>query len=186
MSLYNVDYVDFFRLGLLDETLKSSSGSGNSNETFSGTDALNRIQLAQIPHIDTRNINTAIYSKLVGTIFSGSQQGYSPIKIQMPDGSFAINLTNYTGTKEFPEFPESTDLYYFIQNGKNIIFNKQIDGDITAFYDYLADTIRFRLIIRKNTSDTTFSGAADLVLLKAKTKNYDPYYDKLTKTISTN
>ncbi len=186
LSLYNVDYVDFFRLGLLDETLKSSSGSGNSNETFTGTDALNRIQLAQIPHIDTRNINTAIYSKLVGTVFSGSQQGYSPIKLQMPDGSFAINLTNYTGTKEFPEFPESTDLYYFIQNGKNIIFNKQIDGDITAFYDYLADTIRFRLIIRKNTSDTTFSGAADLVLLKAKTKNYDPYYDKLTKTISTN
>lgn len=186
LSLYNVDYVDFFRLNLLDETLKSSSSNGYSNETFGGTDALNRIQLQNIPHINTKDISNAIYSPLIGTIFQGSQTGYAPIKIQMPDGSIAINLTNYTGTKDFPQFRESNSLYYFIQNGKNIIFNKEVTGEIVVFYDYLADTIRFRLIMRKNVADTTYSGAVDLVMLKAKTKNYDPYYDKLTKAISSN
>ena len=75
---------------------------------------------------------------------------------------------------------------YFIQNGKNIIFNKPVNGEIVVFYDYLADTIRFRLIIRKNIPDTVYSGSADIIILKAKTKNYDPYYDKLTKVISSN
>ena len=186
LSLYNVDYVDFFRLDLLDETLKSSSQNGYSNETFGGTDALNRIELKNIPFIKNKDIDKAIYSPLIGTIFQGSQSGYTPIKIQMPDGSIAINLTNYTGSKDFPQFPDSNSLYYFIQNGKNIIFNKQVDGEIVVFYDYLADTIRFRLIIRKNIQDTAYSGAVDLVILKAKTKNYDPYYDKLTKVISSN
>lgn len=186
LLLYNVDYVDFFRLNLLDETLKSSSSNGYSNETFGGTDALNRVQLKNIPHINTKDIGNAIYSPLIGTIFQGSQTGYAPIKIQMPDGSIAINLTNYTGTKDFPQFRESNSLYYFIQNGKNIIFDKEVAGEIVVFYDYLADTIRFRLIMRKNVADTTYPGAVDLVMLKAKTKNYDPYYDKLTKAISSN
>jgi len=104
----------------------------------------------------------------------------------MPDGSMAINLTNYTGTKDFPEFRDSNSLYFFVQNGKQISFNKKVEGEIVVFYDYLADTIRFRLIIRKNISSTTYTGAVDCVLLKAKTKNYDPYYDKLTKAISNN
>ena len=186
LSLYNVDYVDFFRLNLLDETLKSSSSNGYSNETFGGTDALNRIQLQNIPHINNKDIDSAIYSPLIGTIFQGSQTGYTPIKIQMPDGSLAINLTNYTGTKDFPQFRDSNSLYYFIQNGKNIIFDKEVAGEIVVFYDYLADTIRFRLVMRKNVPDTSYSGAVDLVMLKAKTKNYDPYYDKLTKAISSN
>lgn len=186
LSLYNVDYVDFFRLDLLDETLKSSSTSGYSNEIFNGTDGLNRIQLKNIPYVNNKEIDKAIYSPLIGTIFQGSQAGYVPIKIQMPDGSIAINLTNYTGSKEFPQFKETNSLYYFIQNGKNIIFNKPVNGEIVVFYDYLADTIRFRLIIRKNIPDTIYSGSADLVILKAKTKNYDPYYDKLTKVISSN
>ena len=102
----------------------------------------------------------------------------------MPDGSYAINLTNYTGSNIFPQFRSSNSLYYFIQNGRNIIFNKPVIGDVIVSYDYLADTIRFRLIIRKNIPDTTYSGSVDAVLLKAKTKNYDPYYDKLTKVIS--
>lgn len=186
LNLYNVDYVDFFRLNLIDETIKSSSANGYSNETFNGTDALNSIQLKNLPYINTKNISNAIYSPLIGTIFQGSESGYTPIKIKMPDGSIAINLTNYTGTKDFPEFRDSNSLYFFVQNGKQISFNKKVEGEIVVFYDYLADTIRFRLIIRKNISSTTYTGAVDCVLLKAKTKNYDPYYDKLTKTISNN
>ena len=186
LQLYNVDYVDFFRLDLLDETLKSSSQNGYSNETFNGTDALNGIQLKNLPYINTNNINSAIYSPLIGTIFQGSETGYSPIKIQMPDGSIAINLTNYTGTKDFPEFKNSSSLYFFVQNGKSISFNKKVTGEIVVFYDYLGDTIRFRLIMRKNISNTDYPGYVDCVLLKAKTKNYDPYYDKLTKAISSN
>lgn len=186
LNLYNVDYVDFFRLNLIDETIKSSSANGYSNETFNGTGALDSIQLKNLPYINTKNISSAIYSPLIGTIFQGSESGYAPIKIKMPDGSIAINLTNYTGTKDFPEFRDSNSLYFFVQNGKQISFNKKVEGEIVVFYDYLADTIRFRLIIRKNISSTTYTGAVDCVLLKAKTKNYDPYYDKLTKAISNN
>lgn len=186
LQLHNVDYVDFFRLNLLNETIKSSSANGYSNETFNGTDSLNSIQLKNLPYINTKNISSAIYSPLVGTIFQGSETGYAPIKIQMPDGSIAINLTNYTGTKDFPEFRDSNSVYFFVQNGKQISFNKKVQGEIVVFYDYLADTIRFRLIMRKNISTTSYTGSADCVLIKAKTKNYDPYYDKLTKVISNN
>lgn len=184
LSLYDVDNLDFLRLGLLNESLKSANDGSSPGELFSGTDSSGRIKLSNMPYVNTNGLDTAIYSELIGTIFQGNQNGYSPIKVLMPDGSYAINLTNYTGSNIFPQFRSSNSLYYFIQNGRNIIFNKPVIGDVIVSYDYLADTIRFRLIIRKNIPDTTYSGSVDAVLLKAKTKNYDPYYDKLTKVIS--
>jgi hypothetical protein len=184
LSLYDVDNVDFLRLGLLNESLKSANDGSSLGELFNGTDSSGRIKLNNIPYVNTNSLDTAIYSELIGTIFQGNQNGYSPIKVLMPDGSYAINLTNYTGSNIFPQFRSSNSLYYFIQNGRNIIFNKPVIGDVIVSYDYLADTIRFRLIIRKNIPNTTYSGSVDAVLLKAKTKNYDPYYDKLTKVIS--
>ena len=184
LSLYDVDNVDFLRLGLLNESLKSANDGSSPGELFNGTDSSGRIKLNNMPYVNTNSLDTAIYSELIGTIFQGNQNGYSPIKVLMPDGSYAINLTNYTGSNIFPQFRSSNSLYYFIQNGRNIIFNKPVIGDVIVSYDYLADTIRFRLIIRKNIPDTTYSGSVDAVLLKAKTKNYDPYYDKLTKVIS--
>lgn len=184
LSLYDVDNVDFLRLGLLNESLKSANDGSSPGELFNGTDSSGRIKLNNMPYVNTNSLDTAIYSELIGTIFQGNQNGYSPIKALMPDGSYAINLTNYTGSNIFPQFRSSNSLYYFIQNGRNIIFNKPVIGDVIVSYDYLADTIRFRLIIRKNIPDTTYPGSVDAVLLKAKTKNYDPYYDKLTKVIS--
>lgn len=184
LSLYDVDNLDFLRLGLLNESLKSANDGSSPGELFSGTDSSGRIKLSNMPYVNTNGLDTAIYSELIGTIFQGNQNGYSPIKVLMPDGSYAINLTNYTGSNIFPQFRSSNSLYYFIQNGRNIIFNKPVIGDVIVSYDYLADTIRFRLIIRKNIPDTTYSGSVDAVLLKSKTKNYDPYYDKLTKVIS--
>lgn len=184
LSLYDIDNLDFVRLGLLNESLKSANDGSSPGEMFAGTDTSGKIKLGNIPYISTVGLDGAIYSELVGTIFQGNQNGYSPIKALMPDGSYAVNLTNYTGSNIFPEFRSSNSPYYFIQNGRNIIFNKQVIGDIIVSYDYLADTIRFRLIIRKNIPDTTYAGSADSVLIKAKTKNYDPYYDKLTKVIS--
>lgn len=184
LSLYDVDNIDFLRLGLLNESLKSANDGSSPGELFNGTDLSGRIKLSNMPYVNTNGLDTAIYSELIGTIFQGNQNGYSPIKVLMPDGSYAINLTNYTGSNIFPQFRNSNSLYYFVQNGRNIIFNKPVIGDVIVSYDYLADTIRFRLIIRKNIPDTTYSGSVDAVLLKAKTKNYDPYYDKLTKVIS--
>lgn len=189
LSLHDVDSVDFFRLGILNEALVPVSNGNSSGEIFARTDSTNKIQLGNIPHVLSGVVNglvTSTYSSLVGTIFSGSNAGYSPVKIEMEDGSYALNLTNYTGSKDFPQFPEFKQSYYFIHNGKNIIFDKPVTGKIKVYYNYLVDSLRFRLIIRKNVLEVTYPGEADLVLIKVKTQSYDPYYDKLTKVISNN
>ena len=103
----------------------------------------------------------------------------------LSDGSYAINLTNYTSSKDLPSFTDSSRVY-FIQNGKEIVFNQILSDPFSVIYEYVSNSTRFRIIIRKNVSNILYQASIDAVIVKAKTKNYDPYYDKLTKALAVN
>jgi hypothetical protein len=183
LKLYNYDNIDFIKSNLFQESTKSFFDSHGQGERFTGTDYLGKVTLKNIPYVNTKFIETAKYNPTFGTVFSSDYQGYSPVKILMSDGSYALNLTNYTNSRDLPSFPIGSG-HYFMQNGKDIIFNQIITEPFSVIYEYVSNSSRFRLILRKNIPNIVYSGSIDSIMIKAKTKNYDPYYDKLNKAIT--
>lgn len=182
-DLYNYGLVDFISNGTFKESTKPAVSSDGSGQLFASTDLTNRVTIENIPYVNTSFVSNATYSSLVGTVFYGSGSGYSPVKVLLSDGSYAINLTNYTESPDSPDFSFKPSGVYFIQNGKEIIFNQYIATQFRVIYDYVPSSLRFRLIMRKNIPNINYSCSADSVLVKSKTKIYDPFYDKLTKVI---
>jgi hypothetical protein len=185
LTLFNYDNIDFVKSKLFQESTKSFFDSKGQGERFLSTDSLGMVVLSQIPYVNNTYLNSASYSSSVGTVFKNNSQGYSPVKIVMSDGSYAINLTNYTNSKDLPFFSGDAG-YYFMQNGKEISFNKKITDPFSVMYEYVSNATRFRLIMRKNIPDISYTGSVDSVLIKAKTKKYDPYFDKLNKVLMDN
>jgi len=185
LTLFNYDNIDFIKNKLFQESTKSYFNDQGQGERFPMTDYTGRITLSNFPYINTTYAQTSSYNPAYGTIFSSDYQGYSPIKVLLSDGSYAINLTNYTNSKDLPSFTDSSRVY-FIQNGKEIAFNQILSDSFSVIYEYVSNSTRFRIIIRKNVSKILYQASIDAVLIKAKTKNYDPYYDKLTKALAVN
>jgi len=185
LTLFDYDSIDFIKNKLFQESTKSYFNDQGQGERFSTTDYTGRITLSNFPYVNTNYVQSASYNPAYGTIFSSDYQGYSPIKILLSDGSYAINLTNYTNSKDLPLFSDSSRVY-FIQNGKEIVFNQVLSDPFSVIYEYVSNSTRFRIIIRKNVSNILYQASLDAVIIKAKTKNYDPYYDKLTKVLAVN
>jgi len=185
LTLFNYDNIDFVKNKLFQESTKSYFDDQGQGERFSTTDYTGRITLSNFPYVNTTYAQTASYNPAYGTIFSSDYQGYSPIKVLLSDGSYAINLTNYTNSKDLPSFVDSPRVY-FIQNGKEIVFNQVLSDPFSVIYEYVSNSTRFRIIIRKNVSNISYQASLDAVIIKAKTKNYDPFYDKLTKALAVN
>ncbi len=182
LTLFNYDNIDFVKRNLFQESTKSYFNDQGQGERFATTDYTGRITLSNLPYVNSVYSETASYNPAYGTIYSSNYQGYSPVKVLLSDGSYAINLTNYSASKDLPSFPDSSRIY-FIQNGKEIVFNQVLTEPFSVIYEYVANSTRFRIIIRKNVSNILYQGSVDAVILKAKTKNYDPYYDKLNKAL---
>jgi hypothetical protein len=182
LKLFNYDNIDFIKSNLFIESTKSFFDYQGQGERFLSTDYLGKVTLKNLPYINTKFAETASYNPTFGTVFSSDYQNYSPVKVLMSDGSYALNITNYTNSRDLASFPVGSG-YYFMQNGKDIIFNQVVTEPFSVVYDYVSTSSRFRLIIRKNIPNIIYSGSIDSVLVKAKTKNYDPYYDKLNKAI---
>jgi hypothetical protein len=182
-EIYNYGLVDFVSSGIFQESTKPAVSSDGSGELFSSTDLTNRVVIQNIPYVNTSFVSNATYSSLVGTVFYGSGSGYNPVKILLSDGSYAVNLTNYTESSDSPDFSLKPSGVYFIQNGKEIIFNQYISSPFRVIYEYVPSSLRFRLIMRKNIPNINYTCSADSILVKCKTKIYDPFYDKLTKVI---
>jgi hypothetical protein len=182
LSLYSYDNIDLIKSNLVKESSSPFSDSNGLGEKFSSTDYLAKVVLKNIPYIKSEFTKDALYNPNFGTIFSDQYQGYSPVKILMSDGTYAINLTNYTSEKYMASFPNSSG-YFFIQNGKEIVFNQIVTTPFVVYYDYTNDSLRFRIILRKNISDIQYGGSIDSLLLKVKTRQYDFYYDKLNKVL---
>lgn len=185
LTLFSYDNIDFIKNKLFQESTKSYFNDQGQGERFSTTDYTGRITLSNFPYINTVYAESSSYNPAYGTIFSSDYQGYSPIKVLLSDGSYAINLTNYTSSKDLPSFIDSSRVY-FIQNGKEIVFNQILSDPFSVIYEYVSNSTRFRIIIRKNVSNILYQASIDAVIVKAKTKNYDPYYDKLTKALAVN
>jgi hypothetical protein len=182
LTLFNYDNVDFIKSKLFQESTKSYFNDQGQGERFSTTDYTGRITLSNLPYVNTTYTESAGYNPAYGTTFSSDYQGYTPVKVLLSDGSYAINLTNYTNSKDLASFPDSSRVY-FIQNGKEIVFNQIISDPFSVVYEYVSNSTRFRIILRKNASNILYQASVDAVIVKAKTKNYDPYYDKLTKAL---
>lgn len=175
---YDPYQIDFTRSNIYRESIKQYKTTSGLGQVFSRTSMDYSVQLEYVPYVNLTAAQNAKYDQFFGTIFNSSFLGYSPTKVQLSDGSYAINITNYTRSSKQVEF-FGTDTVQFIQTGKNILFNKMIDKPFTVMYEYVPYGLRFRFIIRKNIPGITVPARADSVMLKLKTAQYDPYYDKL-------
>lgn len=177
-NIYNPYELDFVKRNLYNESIKQYRNNSGLGQIFSKTNTDGSIVLDYTPYVNETYITNATYDQYFGTIFTtGTVAGYSPVKIKLSDGSFAVNLTNYSRQVKGPEFFGSS--IQFIQNGRNIVFNQSINSPFTVYYEYIPYSLRFRFILRKNIPNLQVSGAADSVLLKMKTSYFDPFYDKL-------
>ena len=185
LGLYGYDNLDLVKSNLFKETTQSYYDSNGQGEKFATTDYLGKVTLKNQPYVDEAKTAGAVYSSNSGTIFNSIYQGYNPVKVLMSDGSYAVNLTNYTKLNYLPEFPVENRMY-FMQNGKDLVFNGIVTEPFLVTYDYVNFSSRFRVILRRNIKSAQYSGSLDSVILKAKTKNYDQYFDKLNKSLTRN
>lgn len=177
---YDYNQVDLLSLGKFKESIKTYIGVNGQGERFISTNSDRKIKLSYIPYVNETYSSTSRYNSTVGTIYQAQYSGYSPVKVMFSDQSYAVNITNYSPDPAGASFYQST-APLFIQNGKEIIFDRQITTPFTVFYDYIPADLRFRVIMRNNIPNLFSASAIDEVILKMKTINYDPYYDKLRK-----
>ena len=177
--MYDPYEIDFIKYNLYEDITKNYGDNSGPGQSFARNDSNRSINLEYTPYVNKTYLNDATYGLTIGTIFRGAGLGYNPVKILLSDGTYAINMTNYTNTQYSAGFYD-TNLTLFIQNGKNITFNKIINSNFKVFYEYIPYNLRFRLIMRKNIPNLDIPAKADSVLLKIKTATFDSNYDRLT------
>jgi hypothetical protein len=177
-SLINPFELDLIKNNQYKESTKQFKTSNGLGEPFSRTSSSASITLSEVPYLNRSFVSSARYDKYYGTLFSGVGYGYSPVRVKLNDGTYAVNVTNYTPKAQQVEFQNGSSTQ-FIHNGKNIVFNKVIDNGFTVEYEYIPHNLRFRLVMRKNIPGISIPAKADSVILKMKTMFFDTYYDKL-------
>lgn len=188
ISSYSLDYslsspneIDFIRQNIFLESVKSFGTQDGPGEQFKQTDSNSYVRLSYAPYINKSAAANAFYSRISGTSFAGNFSGYSPVRVQLSDGSYALNITNYTSSSQKNEFFQTNNTI-FIHSGQGIVFNKNINTPFKVDYQYVPNDLRFRVILRKNITESTDPISIDSLVLKMKTINYDSYYDKLNST----
>lgn len=182
-SNYSPNEIDFIKRNVYIESIKSYSSPDGPGERFLQTDNNSYIRLSYTPYINKTAAKSSTYNAIGGTSFIGNFGGYSPVKIQLSDGSFAVNLTNYSDTSYNVSFYNTSNTL-FMHNGNGIVFNRNINTPFSVYYQYTPNDLRFRIILRKNYLDTNDPISVDSVILKMKTLNYDPFYDKINSPIN--
>ena len=174
--------LDFIKNNLMYDSIRTYGSASGSGQNFTKTNSQNAVTLDYVPYVNFRLVQNTSYTNTIGTIFNGDTTGYSPVRVKLSDGSYAINLTNYTGRPQRVQFYQTSSTL-FIQNGKNIIFNRPLNSKFTILYDYVPSNLRFRLIARKNIDNLNTSLQIDNVILKMKTMDFNPIYDKLNAAL---
>lgn len=175
---FSQNYVDASLLNLQINTIGATDGN-SAGEYFQSTNPGNSIRLSNDPYVDEKKLQSSTYSITNGTIATLNYSGYSPISIKLANGTYAINLTNYIkGSTQKANFYNSNEILFF-QNGKDIIFNTQVNQPFRVMYNYLNNSLRFRLIVRNNYNNYFSSGSVDSVVIKMKTKNSNEPFNKL-------
>ena len=179
-SDYNESILDIDKILDGQNVIRSYTKDGKQGQVFPATGGGNRVQLDYIPFVESK-FATATYSSNYGTINSFENIGYSPIRVTLSDGTLAINLTNYLSNNfEKATFYPTNEVLFF-QNGKQLIFNKNITTPLTVNYSYIPPSIRFRVIIRNNIPVLTNGISVDNVIIKCKVNNLDPLSQKLLR-----
>jgi hypothetical protein len=177
---YTQDEIDLLSIGKFKESIKTFVDASGQGEKFRSTSSERRVRLSYTPYINQEYSSTSKYSPTFGTIFQAQYSGYSPVKVLISNQTYAVNITNYSPNPSGASFyPSNTPL--FIHNGKEIIFDRQISDPFTVFYDYIPADLRMRIIMRNTVPNNFSSSGIDELIIKMKTLNYDPYYDKLRK-----
>jgi len=177
-SISSPDEINFIKQNIFLESVKSFGTENGPGEQFRQTDPNGYIRLSYTPYISASSATNAFFSKVTGTSFIGNFAGYSPVRVQLSDGSYALNITNYTSTSQKNDFYDTNNTI-FIHSGQGIVFNKNINTPFKVIYQYIPNDLRFRVILRKNITESTDPISIDGLILKMKTINYDPYYEKL-------
>ena len=170
--------IDFVKSNIYKDSIKFYSSSFGSGQRFLRTNQDNSVKLEYTPFIRDSYRRNSAYSPQQGTIFFGPAAGYSPVRVRMSDGTYAVNLTNYTNSAKSVNFYTSATPLFYV-SGKNIVFDRFIDSTFFVEYSYMPNSVRIRSILRKNISGVSMPDKIDTIMAKLKTVNYDPYYDKL-------
>lgn len=175
---YSQDYIDVSSFTDV-VPLASSSTNGSQGEYFSSSGSSNIVQISNYPYVDYSKFSDAVYSDRRGTVNTSLNVKYSPVEIKLSNGSYAVNLTNYISGDFNKTIFYDTEEVLFYQNGKNIIFNKQINSPFYVIYNYINNNIRFRAIIRNNYLNSLYPGSLDNIIVKMKVNNMDNFSNKL-------
>ena len=178
LSNYNPYEIDFVKTNIFSNAVRKYSTSEGSGQKFIGTGSDRTVSLKYNPYVNSVYTSNSRYVENTGTIFLDTSGAYMPVRVRFSNGSYGINLTNYTGKPQSVSFFAS-DTPLFIQNGNRIVFDRAITDTFFVEYDYIPDNLRFRLVVRKNVYSVEAPGKVDSVIIKMKTNNYNPYYDKL-------
>lgn len=111
-SIVDPNTVDFSKYSSQQIFLRSFIKDGILGETLSTSGSQNSVNLSYRPYVDYSKFSGYQYLETLGTVGSGN---YYPIQVQLDDGSYAINLTNYLSDKYFKYYqPTSQDgnVYY--------------------------------------------------------------------------
>ncbi len=172
-DIYTVSYavygnhqtINFGDRGFEINTLSQAYDEQGAGQTFYGTYNGRSITLNWEPWVDNNQVDTfGGYSETLG--FTGT---YQPITIVLSDGTVALNQTNYKGLyqNDLSTFDETKTA--FIHSGRNITFNKAIEGSFTVYYQYLPSNLKFRTVLRVNNVSYV-SPSVSSVQIKTKTK----------------
>jgi hypothetical protein len=178
----NPNLIDFSSQSLQQFVIRTYSDSEGVGEKLSTYGSENKVKLSYDPYVDHSKLSGHIYSSDIGTSKSGGAETYRPVIVTLENGQTAINLTNYLPNKNIKySLPANfNNEVYFIQNGKNIIFNKPVKN-CRVTYDYIPENLRYKIVIRNLNNRSETSAYVDNFVLKYQVKNTDSLSNRLLK-----
>ena len=160
-SSYSVDEVKICYMPIdpndTTDNIASNIAQYNGSEQFRGTTE-RKVTLSKYPYLDPDIISSQAFDFKDG-IFSLKWKysvTYEPIVVFV-NGIKAVNITEYReGIQSKPPFRKSyreDDYQFYVEAGKNLVFNQDITGNIVVYFYELGDRVRERIeMYRSNYS----------------------------------
>lgn len=181
-QISNPSLIDFSTQSIQQYAARTYSDNDGVGEKVSTYGSDNKASISFIPYIDYSKFSGHSYSSDIGISRPDSQDVYRPVVVILENGQTAINLTNYLPNKNIKySLPANyNNEVYYIQNGRNIIFNKPVKN-CKIIYDYIPENLRYKIIIRNLSPNAQTSAYVDDFVLKYQVKNTDNLSDRLLK-----
>lgn len=184
-NISNPNLIDFSLQSLQQSAVRLFSDNDAIGEKLSTFGSENKIQTSYDPYIDYSKYSSSYtYVEGYGTMITDSTEQYYPVRVLLEDGTYAVNITNYLPNKNIKYSLQlsNNSEFYFVQNGKNIIFNKPVKN-CRVIYSYIPENLRYKIVIRNLEANAQSSAYVDNFVLKYQMKNTDNLSDRLLKVI---